>query len=289
MLTPSSRTCTTCSTASAADRRRPTCSPKTAIRSAPTTIRTTCRRRLARPARSSQPDHFNSRVVLAATTKPQPTTDAAKDETLPPPQIDGSHLEGQVPLSGWDAAGNVDVAKRTKTATSRWSSATPRSARSSRILGQNYHLNIVAANDIDVLDLDHAQRRAARASAHVDPRRGQLHLGRAERHHHGHLDDRVRSVACRHPRPRRSTSSSSTLSAALARLRSRYAMLSPIGKMSIIKSDSHDNKPHPRDDRRRRSARVDLPHRRVPARSRSAAAAGLDGGPHPAGHAQGRH
>src|SRR5262249_8435109 len=36
-----------------------------------------------------QPDQFKSRVVLAAHSKSQPQADATKEESLPPPQIDG--------------------------------------------------------------------------------------------------------------------------------------------------------------------------------------------------------
>src|SRR5262249_3672054 len=71
-----------------------------------------------------------------------------KVETLPPPQISGSKLQGTLPLAGWDAAGDVDIAKGQDGNVSM----VVRDASLSKVLSllaQTYHLNIVAANDID--------------------------------------------------------------------------------------------------------------------------------------------
>jgi hypothetical protein len=194
-----------------------------------------------RPAGSlRQPEHFKSHVVLAAATKQQPKTDAAKDETLPPPQIDGSHLEGQVPLSGWDSAGNVDLRKGQNGNVSM----VVRDASLSKvlsILGQNYHLNIVAANDIDSsisitlsdVPLEQALTSILAVANYTwVERNGIIMVTSMTESAQLPADIQGREVHV----------FELDFVGALGVSEAVTAMLSPIGKMSIIKSDPTDNK-----------------------------------------------
>jgi type IV pilus assembly protein PilQ len=187
-----------------------------------------------------QPDQFKSRVVLAAHTKPQPKADATGEEVLPPPQIGGTRLEGKVPISGWDSAGNVDLSKGQNGNVSM----VVRDASLSKvlsILGQNYHLNIVAANDIDTaisitltdVPLEQALTSILAVANYTWVERNGIIL--------------VTSMAESAQLPadiqgREVHVFELDFVGALAVSEAVTAMLSPIGKMSIIKSDPQDNK-----------------------------------------------
>jgi hypothetical protein len=187
-----------------------------------------------------QPDRLNGRVVLAAHTKSQTKADAAKEETLPAPQIDGTRLEGQVPLSGWDSAGDVQLSKGRDGNVSM----VVRDASLSKvlsILGQNYHLNIVAANDIDAVisitltdvPLEQALTSILAVANYTwVERNGIIMVTSMTESAQLPADIQGRQVQVFEL----DFTSANAVSEAVT------AMLSPIGKMSIIKSDPLDNK-----------------------------------------------
>jgi hypothetical protein len=113
--------------------------------------------------RSRQPSYYNgSRRVVQAQAQSAPRS-ATSTESLPlpsrgspiPPQSTtpatpgGDRIQGTLPISGWDA--DVDIAQG---ANGRIDRLVVRDASLSKVLSllaQTYHLNIVAANDIDAV------------------------------------------------------------------------------------------------------------------------------------------
>jgi type IV pilus assembly protein PilQ len=194
-----------------------------------------------RPAdRLQQPDQMPRGVVLAAHTKAQPAANTNQPETLPPPQMNGTQMQGKVPLSGWDAAGNVDVAKGTNGNVT----LVVRDASLSKVLAllaQTYHLNIVAANDIDVsisitlsdVPLEQALTAILSVANYTWVERNGIIL--------------VTSMTEATQLPadiqgRQVQVFELDFASATAVSEAVVALLSPIGKMSIIKSDSQDNR-----------------------------------------------
>jgi type IV pilus assembly protein PilQ len=109
--------------------------------------------------RARQPGYYGGGLRLAQAQNAQPS--APRTESLPtPPQSETStmspsaapsanRVEGTLPISGWDA--DVDIAQG---ANGRIDRLVVRDASLSKVLAllaQTYHLNIVAANDIDAV------------------------------------------------------------------------------------------------------------------------------------------
>ncbi|HEY4232538.1 MAG TPA: secretin and TonB N-terminal domain-containing protein [Lacipirellulaceae bacterium] len=191
-----------------------------------------------------QPDRMSAGVVLAAhTTKPtkaQSAMETSKPEALPLPQISGTKLQGKLPMSGSDAAGSVDVS----TNQSGNVSMVVRDASLSKVLAllaQTYHLNIVAANDIDVSisitlnDVPIEQALTAILSV--------ANYTWVERN--GIILVTSMTEAAQLPadiQGRQIQVFELDFAGAAAVSEAVTAMLSPIGKMSIIKSDPQDNR-----------------------------------------------
>jgi type II secretory pathway component GspD/PulD (secretin) len=186
---------------------------------------------------------MRSGVVLTATTKPtkaHAAVETDKSEPLPLPQIDGNKLQGQLPLSGSDAAGSVDVSK------SQNGNVTMvvRDASLSKVLAllaQTYHLNIVAANDIDVsisitladVPLEQALTAILSVANYTWVERNGIIL--------------VTSMTEAATLPadiqgRQIQVFDLDFASAAAVSEAITSLLSPIGKMSIVKSDSADNR-----------------------------------------------
>jgi hypothetical protein len=102
-------------------------------------------------------DRFEGELRLAQAQAPrQPVPPQGTMEALPmpggaapPDSPQGSRVEGKLPISGWDA--DVDIAQG---ANGRIDRLVVRDASLSKVLAllaQTYHLNIVAANDIDAV------------------------------------------------------------------------------------------------------------------------------------------
>jgi type IV pilus assembly protein PilQ len=187
-----------------------------------------------------QPDQFSSRVVLAQHTKPQSAASKPAEEPLPAPQIDGTKMQGTLPLSGWDAAGSVDVAKTP----SGNVSLVVRDASLSKVLAllaQTYHLNIVASNDIDVsisitlndVPLEQALTAILSVANYTwIERNGIIMVTSMTESAQLPADIQGRQIQVFDL----DFAAASVVSEAVT------PMLSPIGKMSIIKSDSQDNR-----------------------------------------------
>jgi type II secretory pathway component GspD/PulD (secretin) len=190
-----------------------------------------------------QPLRMRSGVVLAAhtnATKAQPAVETDKSETLPPPQISGANLQGKVPLSGSDAAGTVDVSKNP----SGNVSMVVRDASLSKVLSllaQTYHLNVVAANDIDasisITLKDVPLEQALTAILSVAnytwvERNGIILITSMTEVAQLPADIQGRQIQVFDL----DFAGASAVSEAVT------PMLSPIGKMSLIKSDSADNR-----------------------------------------------
>ena len=193
------------------------------------------------PAASlKQPGQFNRKVVLAAHTAAKPAAAVDKSETLPPPQINGTKLQGSVPLSGWDAAGNVEVAKTQNGNVSM----VVRDASLSKVLAllaQTYHLNIVAANDIDVsisitlndVPLEQALTAILSVANYTwIERNGIILVTSMTESAQLPADIQGRQIQV----------FDLDFASAVAASEAVTPLLSPIGKMSIIKSDSADNR-----------------------------------------------
>ncbi len=90
-----------------------------------------------------QPSQYSGRVRLAQNRGAPPP------EALPTPPQGTPRVEGKLPMAGWDA--DVDIAQG---ANGRIDRLVVRDASLSKVLAllaQSYHLNIVAANDIDAV------------------------------------------------------------------------------------------------------------------------------------------
>ena len=187
-----------------------------------------------------QPGQFNRKVVLAAHTAAKPAAAVDKSETLPPPQINGTKLQGSVPLSGWDAAGNVEVAKNQNGNVSM----VVRDASLSKVLAllaQTYHLNVVAANDIDVsisitlndVPLEQALTAILSVANYTwIERNGIILVTSMTESAQLPADIQGRQIQV----------FDLDFASAVAASEAVTPLLSPIGKMSIIKSDSADNR-----------------------------------------------
>jgi type IV pilus assembly protein PilQ len=178
-----------------------------------------------------------------AAAPPAPTT----AENLPlPPQMPGSQpmpnsqwqVEGQVPMSGWDA--NVDIIQG---ANGRIDRLVVRDASLSKVLAllaQTYHLNIVASNDLDAVisitlrdvALEEALTAILSVANYTWVNRDGIILITS-------LADSTLApgVQGRHMQIfDLDFASASTISEAIT------GFLSPIGKMSIVESDPTDNR-----------------------------------------------
>jgi type IV pilus assembly protein PilQ len=187
-----------------------------------------------------QPTPMRRDVVLVSHTKPQPPAEKEKTETLPPPQINGKRMLGQVPLSGWDAAGEVQVDKNQNGNVS----LIVRDASLSKVLAllaQTYHLNIVAANDIDVsisitlndVPLEQALTAILSVANYTwVERNGIIMVTSMTEAAQLPADIQGRQIQVFEL----DFASATVVSEAIT------SLLSPIGKMSIIKSDSQDNR-----------------------------------------------
>ena len=152
--------------------------------------------------------------AASRTCAPNGTTESLPLPRRTAPPIAGAALrpcasKGQLPISGWDA--DVDIAQG---ANGRIDRLVVRDASLSKVLAllaQTYHLNIVAANDIDAVISITLRDVRARGSAHRDPLGGQLHLGQPRRHHPDHVADRHGQLAAGRAGPRSCRSSISTL------------------------------------------------------------------------------
>jgi type IV pilus assembly protein PilQ len=187
-----------------------------------------------------QPAPMRRDVVLVSHTKSQPAAEKEKTETLPPPQINGKQMLGSVPLSGWDAAGEVQVDKNQNGNVS----LIVRDASLSKVLAllaQTYHLNIVAANDIDVsisitlnnVPLEQALTAILSVANYTwVERNGIIMVTSMTESAQLPADIQGRQIQVFEL----DFASATVVAEAIT------SLLSPIGKMSTIKSDSQDNR-----------------------------------------------